>query len=294
MRKVLCVLTLLGIVTAASADISIRIWLSSQAPPGVWRPTYGPFTPYATGSNDAGAYDVHRNYVSSTNPGDVATPKFLPDNMALTPEAPVFAAPGDNTPLYIWAAFDGHYADADPLLLPNGLGWAPAGTKVNGMNITLVASPGLAIAPVWYQIATGTTTAYRWESTSDMTGNVVTLAGVNAAGFQNSSLPLDRLQSNLDDNTTGYGAGAILLGALKATGAGTIQVGLEYNGISIASTADPIPAVFFPGVEAAGIVAGTVPQGTAPRVGHDANATFIPEPASLLLIGLGALILRRR
>jgi hypothetical protein len=299
MKKALCVLTLLGLVAAVSAEVDVRIWLSTQRPDEVgivWMPGYGPFTPYATVHNDSGDYDAHQTgyllpppQAGSVN-GDSAgfpPPPFLLNPASLTVQAPTGLPQG--TPVYIYAAFAGTGTAG----YPDGMGTAPTGTKINGMNITLVTTGSLALDPHWYQVVDPISSApYRWESTSDMTGATVTLVGVNATGWQNGNVGVtDLLQAPLTvGRTTG---GAILLGAINATGGGGVQVGLEYNGMSSnLSTGGEV--VYFPGTETMGIAAGTVPQGTAPRVGATVQASWIPEPASVLLIGLGALLLRRR
>jgi len=315
MKKVFCVLTLLAIVAVVSAEVDVRIWLTTQNPnlatTGIGNPMflpgYGPFTPYTTGSNLGGTYDIHRTgYVSpppqagSVN-GDGAgfpPPPFLIDPTKLTVEEPgngvTTLLPG--TPVYIWATFAGPGSGYPPLM-----GTAPSGTKIQGMHLTLVThSPDplnpLVLAPQWYQVQ-DIGGALRWEITSDMTGNTVTLVGVASAGWQNANLGTnDLLQAPLTvGRTTG---GAILLGAINATGRGDVSVGLGYNGMN-SNVKDPPDGpggnvVYFPGTELVGIPAGVLPEGSAPRVGATPEATWVPEPASLLLIGLGGLLLRRR
>lgn len=331
MKKALCVLTLLGIVAAARAEVDIRIWLTTQNPMSSASTTtmirgrtigspatsyYGPFTPWATATNDSGAYDVRHNDNSAiADNGDLrlntSNQKFSLSNLAAA--QPTGLAQG--TPVYIWATFCGAGtqfvdsgevdANGDPIFVEQPLaapfpggGWAPSPTKINGMNLQLVTTGSLAIDPHWYEVTSGTgsATAYRWETTSDMTGDTVTLAGVQTSGFTNNAVDTDRMQNNLvPSNPSAYATAAILLGAINVTGGGDLYVGIGYNGISVGSAAEKIPAVYFPGTADTGILADTQPQaGYTPRHGASPSASWVPEPASLLLIGLGALVLRRR
>jgi len=163
-------------------------------------------------------------------------------------------------------------------------------TKINGLNLTLVTTGSLVAHPQWYQVQSDTG-APRWETTSDMSGNVVTMVGVNSWGWQNAAIAADPLQNVL--TISRQNGGAILLGAINVTGGGDMYVGLEYNGMS-SNVQTGGEVVYFPGDEAEGIAAGVIDQGSPIRMGHTPEASWIPEPASLLLIGLGALLLRRR
>lgn len=285
MRKALCVLSVLAIVAVASAEIDVRIWLTTQNPASIitFAPTFGPFTPFTTGSNGNGSYDVHRNNVSTTNPGDVNTPKFALSSVKV--EEPTGLAPG--TPVYIWAAFAG--VGDEPGLAP-GLGWADPGTKITGMHLDLVPTAGLTLNEHWYQYASATSS--RWESTSDLSGDGVTMVGINAWAFNNGATALDRMQNNADSASTAFSTAAILLGAIQPSGAGSVKIGLGFNGI--ASNVAGTVVQYLPGTETAAIAAGVVSETTPPRVGTTPQATWVPEPASALLIALGALVLRRR
>jgi hypothetical protein len=266
----------------------VRVWLSDDPPAVTWRPGYGPFTPYAAGANAGGAYDIHRNYISATNPGSVASPKF--PIAGLVVEEPMGMAEG--TPVYIWAAFAGVVPDTDPL--PPGLGWEDPGTKLQGMNLALVTTGTLVLTPQWYNVVSATGPV-RWETTSDMSGLNVTLVGITTSGWQNAAVATDRLQNNIHDTTSDYyDGGAILLGAMNATGAGDAYIGLGYNGMNSNRTGTDGLVLFGAGLEEPMIEAGTRPAGTPPRTGQTPEGNWIPEPASLLLIGLGALVLRRR
>jgi len=127
MRKALCVLTLLGFVAVASAEVDVRVWLTTQAPTAAgvhFLPGYGPFTPYATGNNISGDYDIHQiGYLSPPPaPGslDGDQPTFSPLN--LTVEEPKDLAEG--TPVYVWATFAGPATGWPP-----GMGIAPTAPR---------------------------------------------------------------------------------------------------------------------------------------------------------------------
>jgi hypothetical protein len=307
MKKVLCALTVLAFVATAGAAVEMRFWLTAASPsaaeggPITFRAGYGPLTPYATASNDSGSYDVQRNYVSTTNPGSVATPKFAP---AAIPDVvePVGLAPG--TPVYLWAAFCGP-GDVDPI--KPGLGWETPDVRVQGLALSIQTTGSLVLAPHWYQYeiwsSSTTLSGVRWADSSDMSGgiapDIVTLVGIGtgtpaSTGWYAGTVT-ERMQTWALDSGWGggdaYGAGAMLLAAFAASGQGSAYVGLDRNGIS---TTDESGAIFFPGNEATGIAAGKLPAGTPLRVGQTPEATWIPEPASMLLIALGALALRRR
>jgi len=163
------------------------------------------------------------------------------------------------------------------------------GTKIQGMHLQLIPTAGLTLNPHWYQIQ-DIGGARRWEDTSDMSGNTVTLVAITTPGWQNSVVGTDLMQNIL--TISRQNGGAILLGAIQPSGAGSVQIGLSFNGI--ASNVDGTTVQFFPGNETTGIAAGVVPITNPPRVGATAQAAWIPEPASVLLIALGALALRRR
>jgi hypothetical protein len=312
MRKAIGVLTLLAIVAVATAEVEVRIWTTSVSPvapggPITFEAGYGPFTPFAVkdnGTPESGPrpYDVHRNYVSSTNLGSVRIPKLTPVGIPDVVE-PVFdpAVPGDSE-VYIWAAFCGP-GDIEPL--KPGLGWEVADVRVQAFNVALVTTESLVLEPHWYQyeVYGGSPlalTGLRWAETSDMTGNMVTMVGLGtgtpAATGWYAGVVSERMQTwALDDlygGGGGYGAGAILLGAIRyVEGRGSLYIGLEYNGINATDTEG---VTYYPGSEEDGINADLVDAGAPVRIGQTPEATWIPEPASLLLLSLGLLALRRR
>ncbi len=338
MKKAIGVLTLLAIVAVATAEVEVRIWLTTASPakadggPINFRATYGPFSPFLVkdnGTPESGPrpYDVHRNHIATSNPGSVlryqSTPtvieKFDP---TLIPDV---VEPGVGTggieegkPVYIWAAFCGPGMGEDPETgdpmpldpIKPGLGWENAGVRVQGMQIALVTTGSLAIQPHWYQYEAfdpskppaEQVTELRWAETSDMTGDMVTLVGLGtgspAATGWYAGVTGERMQTWKLDYELGnpyglgtFGAGGILLGAITATGGGDLYVGLQYNGIN---TTAGVGSVYYAGSEAAGINADKVDEGSPVRHGTTPEATWIPEPASLLLLSLGLLALRRR
>jgi len=139
-----------GSESAAGADssggIEVRIWVTTEPPNTaaggniVFRPGYGPRTPYATGSNDSGDYAIHQNAVPDEEiPGSVAEQFWAYDRLSGVCNIPDVVAPTDlaeGTPVYIWAAFCGtvvgNPAPPKPLL-----GWENAGAKITGVHLVL-------------------------------------------------------------------------------------------------------------------------------------------------------------
>jgi hypothetical protein len=341
MRKALCAVSLLAIVTAASATVEIRIWTTNALPdkassgPINFRisPTvYGPFTPFTVKDNGVPGtpqlYDVHRNHVSSSNPGSVLRyqptapikEKFDPMQLPNVVEPVINTLVDPAKDVFIWAAFSGpgfgENELGDPVQLAPIkplLGWENKGARVQGMHLALVTTGTLNVSPHWYQYENGSTSTTidqtRWADTSDMTGPEVTLVGLGTgtpastgwyAGATDERMQTWDLDTNLD--TSGfalgnYGAGGVLLGAIKYnSGLGDLYVGVGRNGISTTGDAQDDPARYFAGSEGGqGIAAGNLPVGSPLRVGATPEASWIiPEPASVLLIALGALALRRR
>ena len=305
MRRALCAVSLLGLVVAASAEVEVRFWVTTQPPNTgdggniAFRPGYGPFTPYAGGMNYEGYYYIHRNYVSSSNPGSVATPKFAASDL------PDVVEPRDlpaGMPVYLWAGFCGP-GDADPI--QPLLGWEDAGVRVGAMNLRLVTTGTLTVSPIWYQyeIWTGSPpnrVGTRWVTSSDMSGNMVTMVALSSATGWGADSVIERMQTAVsDEGYGGYGsyyAGGILLGVIQHTGGeGDLYIGMGYKGLW-----SPTGVVtYFPGTELTGITGTTVFDTNAPpRIGQTPEATWYnpeaPEPVSLALLALGALILRRR
>jgi hypothetical protein len=309
MGKTLSILVSLAVTAAAYAEVEVRIWVTTESPakadggPINFAPGYGPFTPFTVQSNDYGPHDVHRRYVSASDPSSVlsyepGTPyieKFSPEQIPDVVEPGVGDAPDleAGTPVYIWAAFCGP-GDVDPI--KPLLGWETPDVRVQGINLKLVTTGSLVLDPHWYQYE-HSTWGHRWAVASDMSGDEVTLIGLVAPAFGwYAGAVSERMQTWALDSVYGggdaYGAGGILLGAIRYVGgAGDLYVGLGHNGMSCT---DETGAIFLPGTENVGIVANKIPDGSPPRIGQTPEATWIPEPASLSLLGLTALALRRR
>jgi len=222
----------------------------------------------------------------------------------------------------------GEDENGDPIIEPRplapikpGIGWEVKGRRVQGFNLKLVTTGDLALTPHWYQYENGSTSTtvdeLRWAETSDMTMNTwtadpghpgrlvsdpVTMVGLGtgtppATGWYAGDVT-ERMQTWALDTALGwqyamgqYGAGGILLGAITATGGGDAYISLGFNGID---ATDPEGVMYFPGASNTGIDAHVIDEGLPDRVPPTPQATWTPEPASLLLLGLGVLALRRR
>jgi hypothetical protein len=283
MRKTLCILSWLALGICASAAVEVRFWVTTEPPdsPAGGNMTfwtgYGPFTAYGTGGNFYGAYDIHRNYVSVSNPGSVATPKFTVADIPDVVE-PRDLPPG--TPVYLWAAFcgPGDVAPIKPLL-----GWEYGHTTaVQALHLRLVTTGTLTVSPTWYQYETWDgsppeRTGGRWAEDSDMSGGDALMVSIFDLGWGwGCSDQAERMQTAVSDEGYGgegmYYAGGILLGAIEqVSGSGELFIGLGYKGIY-----SPNGSVeFFPGTELDGIPAGTYGRYSPPRTGQTPEATWV-------------------
>ncbi len=334
MKKVLCALTVLAVVATASATVEFRIWLTTASPDKAaggqinFRAGYGPFTPFAVKDNGAPGtpqlYDVHRNHISTSNPGSALRyqttapikEKFDPKQIPAVVEPVINPAVDTAKDVYIWGAFCGPGFGEDELGNPvalapiaTGLGWENAGVRVQGLHLALHGTGTLSFEPHWYQYENGSSSTSidetRWADTSDMTGPEATLVGLGTgtpastgwyAGVTGERMQTWDTDLNLDPSGFAlgvYGEGAILFGSVKYLGGfGDLYVALGRNGVS---STDDTGNLYFAGSESQGINAVKLAEGAPLRMGQTPEASWIvPEPASLLLVALGALALRRR
>ncbi len=261
MKKALCVFAVLAMVASVSAaNHDFRFWLvpgSSMSFPASFDP--------AAQAQDLG----------TTNMGDLYSAIPTVDHASVMT--------GDF--FYIFGQFDGDYAK---------------GRKVQGLALNIALEGGLTADTVWYQFSGNPVddSVLRWDAGSDFAGPKCKLLGVAGTGWLNDDTTFDT--GDLYVPATAFtGQGSVLLGAVIPTGGTTGEVFIElaYDGLSVAGSGNTSTVYF--GLDTEGIDGGVDYDGgpDATRRGPDGIAegvVIVPEPASLLLIGLAGLLIRRR
>jgi len=260
MKKVLCVIALLMMVASASA--SVRVFVTSSADPygltipaNAFQPTFS--TVYSNGVNE-NAYDYYYDhFVAAAFP-----PIDAPSGDLLTP-----VDIQDGNWAYIWFQFQNE----------------PKLRKVNGLEVTISfygtpydpnePSTHPPVVTNYYlcndKQGTGTK---RWDGTATPPGypewhnNPQILVAVDADGIQNGA-DAPSLMYHYQEGTNPR-TGVALLGAVAAPFDGTIyEIAITEANYSEPPNPDLAPAAVF---------------------------RFVPEPASLVLLALAGLVLRRR
>ncbi len=264
MKKVVTILALLALVTSASATVRVFVTKSSD-PYGLENnanymiPTVS--TAYVNGVDENG-YDYWADY-DGTIPGPIRPGGYPPaDAPSGTPDVPIVIPPGDFA--YIWLQFQGE----------------PAGVKINGLQISIHVNgvpydpndpnsyPPLATTYYLCNNMNNLLLEKRWDGTATPPGypewhrNPQTMVGVTAYGIKNTAA----------GRAHGLWSG------------GTARIAL-------------LGAVEYPAGKAFGdvyeILISLINYGSGEPPGVAAGY-FVPEPASLLLMGLVGLLIRRR
>lgn len=279
MKKVLALVSVMSLAAMASAIVDVRVWIAPVSSTSVaWTGTgtsgpTGPFSPTAAGTGAAdggtGAQVYTTAGVGTAGLSSVGTPGVPIDGDGASGETYAILARTDSA--------------------------HEAGSAIRGMNLVVSTTGDVAVDYAWTQWRAGTSPnfTYRWESSSDFVGNEVTLVGGLGGPGRGWVLgPTGGTADRLDmweevDPDLGTGRGSILLGYIRTTAGsnGDVQIRLGANGINHAEG-----TTLALGDSSARIDAGV----GAPGRGSGAQLQVVPEPASLVLLGLAGLALRRR
>lgn len=282
MRRFLAASLVLSAVAAANAQLApLSLWFSNSADgSGI-----------TTGNQDS------RHHYSRGVGASAAIMSPGPGSPTVNPDLGEY--------LYLWAS------------LPDG-----PDTKVQGLNLNFVID-GPATFTSWQlygvrrdatnptedPIGTTPVARYRWEASSVRLGQGVlgaggtridnsTLTAVQTNGLQSNGNTIGEGTTNDPDSLNLWdedaGVTTWLLGIFRVAGGSRsdparVWIELGANGAAYAGGAGLQPPVEIGGD--AGIAGGV---GAAGRRSANPDALVVPEPASLILLGLAALALRRR
>jgi hypothetical protein len=272
MKKALCVLAIFAL--AMTVNASVRVFVTnSTATYGLNEPDNHSIATFSTvdaDGNSTNGYDFYYsdlgglpngNGFSCSNFPGVAAPQGTPSN-------PIEIDPLAGEYGYIWFMFDNE----------------ANGSKIKGLKITINDVTAGGVAPVldvnptyYYQNDRNfLPDQYRWDGQVDQPGqpqfhnNPQTLVAVTAPGLSAGRLDVPwNMYDYISKSGTGT-TGVALLGAIDGLATGHVYE------IGVMDALD---------IEYASGVAGTRIHG---------YFKLLPEPASLLLMGLAALVLRRR
>lgn len=256
MRKIVTVLALLALVATASA--TVRVFVTKSCDPYGLENDANAFVPTVSTVYANGVNEnTYDYYDAAGGPGPLRPGGYPPaDSPSGTCLDPVVIEPEGQFG-YIWLQFQSE----------------PAGAKINGLQITIYecgsTEPSSNVYTCYYVCNNVNTTGNkRWDGTATppnypewLGNNPQTMVAITAYGIKNL------VPANAEQLWSGGAARIALLGAVSAPFDGTIYEILITN-ISYASPPNPA-------------VAGGAFQ-------------FFPEPASLLLMGLAGLLIRRR
>jgi len=257
MKRILATLAGLSMLAGAASAANLRLFFSTDDPIDVG---HNPLpVPAANGAMNVAAQTSN----ALASPSELASSS----NAALTP------AGGR---LHLWGT--GDLGDPDPNVW-NGIGVRIGITGGAGVGIT--AGGGLNV--------TSPTTLRRWETGSDFnpTGSP---ARYNFIAVTRAGLNLPPLGDGWDNGSNAVYLGYIDLSGNTGATAAEVRLSVDDAGISRQGGDVNVDRVFF-GFGDAGLRGDAFGQSST---GADATVAAVPEPASMLLVGLAALALRRR
>lgn len=178
--------------------------------------------------------------------------------------------------------------------------------RIDGGTGTFVGGVDWALTEVYDDLTDPSTVTYRrWNGVNSGTNNGNRIDLANAAGV--SGQGINGIQNNTvarlnDYNSDIYNAASnalphtFLIGTIQVQGTGSLFLEVSTGRITRSGASQTAPSwVAFgaddPFIQTDTPSIGGVPAGTASPT---ADATLVPEPASLLLLGLAGLALRRR
>ncbi|MFH1746490.1 MAG: PEP-CTERM sorting domain-containing protein [Planctomycetota bacterium] len=203
-------------------------------------------------------------YFSTTGAGDVVPPEYAAQ---INPELPM----GGGT-AYLWA-------------------FVNTGNIWNGL--ALESHGALATAGEMYNDALPILGGIRWEpapaSDLDPVGdNYIFGFSVTRMGLGSSMEAVADANFGWDKYIPGTGGGHYLVAEYTYDGSAPVFLAPGLGGISLSGSNPGANDVYF------GFGDAPVPDNAVGQMSDIADLTFIPEPASLLLLGLAGLVLRRR
>jgi hypothetical protein len=274
MKKLLCVLVLACAANVVLAEAEVDLWLTPEADA----------IPYM--SDDLRWNCAPSNYIPGFGPRQGGVNPPMVEDLSYPLEVGDCCGAGDTTTLYLWGRFnDGFFVN---------------GSSIFGMQLGATTTGCMEVVQSTYYLQKKTTVFRRWDNEAGegcdwgmgCGGTYGILANVSYDGIvPNTSLDL-QVDSDGDDVLDTFLLGAIEVRCNSTTcDEGELYVGLGPQGLG-AWRADPNffygPPVAINGTE----LAENPPSGDECLMVLSAFCT--PEPASLLLIGLAGLFLRRR
>lgn len=256
MKRALCLVVMLAMVASASA--TVRVFVTSSADGYGLENNANAFTPTVSTVYSNGVNENTYDYYDAGGGAGPLRPGTYPPSGSPSGDVgnPVLVDASAGAFAYVWLQFQSE----------------PAGAKINGLTVRIqedgTTTPASGLTYNWYLCNNVNTTGNkRWDGTAtpptypEWHNNPQTMVAITAYGIKNL------VPAMAEQLWSGGTARIAMLGAIAGDASDT-KYDIVITNISYASPPNPE-------------VAGGVFQ-------------FTPEPASLLLMGLAGLLLRRR